>query len=220
MPAQFSIEDDVRSLSQVIGDIADDAAPAVTVGEIVERLGERAFGALLFVFAAPNWLPMPPGASTVLGTPLVLLSPQMAVGVQAPWLPRFVTRRALRRADMARAYRRLHPWLLRLETFSRPRLGFLFGPVGDRLIGLVCFLLSVVLILPIPLGNLAPAAAIALFGLAMIQRDGLLALIALAIAVASVALLVLGGHAALLVAQRIIGSLQALFAARSGAATL
>ncbi|MBI1404902.1 MAG: exopolysaccharide biosynthesis protein [Caulobacter sp.] len=208
-------EDD-RMLSDVIGDIADDADPVVSVGEIVERLGERAFGALFFVFAAPNWLPMPPGASTVLGAPLVLLSPQLAVGIPAPWLPGFVARRSMRRKDMARAFERLRPWLERMETLSRPRLTFLFGPIGDRVIGLVCFLLSVVLILPIPLGNLAPAAAIALFGLAMVQRDGVLALIAFAIAVGSITLLVIGGHAAFLVAQQLFGVLGGLFA-RSGA---
>lgn len=207
-------EDDDRMLSAVIGEIADGADPVVRVGEIVEGLGERAFGALFFIFAAPNWLPMPPGASTFLGAPLVLLSPQLAVGVPAPWLPRFVTRRPVRRKDMARAFRRLQPWLERMETLSRPRLTFLFGPVGDRVIGLVCFLLSVVLILPIPLGNLAPAASIALFGLAMIQRDGVLALIAFAIAVGSVGLLVIGGQAAILAAQHLIGALESFFAGR------
>ena len=50
----------------------------VSVGEIVDRFGTRAFGALLFIFALPNLLPLPPGSSTVLGAPLLLLAPQVA----------------------------------------------------------------------------------------------------------------------------------------------
>jgi hypothetical protein len=80
----------------------------------------------------------------------------------------------------------------------------MFGPVGDRLIGLTCFLLSLVLLLPIPLGNMAPAAAIAMFGLAMVQRDGVLAVIGYAITAVSAALLVIGGGAAFIVLRAFI----------------
>ncbi|NBU29838.1 MAG: exopolysaccharide biosynthesis protein, partial [Caulobacteraceae bacterium] len=96
-----------------------------------------------------------------------------------------------KRATLAKAFGLLIPWLQRVERVSRPRLTFLFGPVGDRVIGGVCLMLSLVLLLPIPLGNMAPAAAIALFGLAMVQRDGLLALLGFAVTVISGGLLVL-----------------------------
>jgi hypothetical protein len=185
-----------RPLSELLAEIADDPDPQVTVGEIVHRLGRRSFGALLFIFAAPNWLPLPPGSSTFLAAPLLLLAPQMAIGIRGPWLPGFVDRRTLKRASLAKALRKLIPILQRIEKVSRPRLVFLFGPVGDRLIGLTVTLLSLVLLLPIFLGNMAPAAAIAAFGLAMIQRDGVLALIGYAIAAASVALLVVGWQVA------------------------
>lgn len=181
-----------RPLSELLADIGDDPDPEVSVGEIVHRLGRRSFGALLFIFSAPNWLPLPPGSSTFLAAPLLLLAPQIAIGIRGPWLPRFVDRRTLRRADLAAGLKKLLPMLRRIEKVSRPRLPFLFGPIGDRLIGLTVTLLALVLLLPIPLGNMAPAAAIAAFGLALIQRDGVLALIGYAIAVVSVGLLVVG----------------------------
>jgi hypothetical protein len=198
-------------LSRVMREIARDDDPFVTVGEIVHRLGRRAFGALFFVFAAPNWLPMPPGASTVLGAPLVLLSPQLAVGVRGPWIPRLIDEKPIRREHLAKAFERIAPWLEKVENLSRPRLTFLFGPIGDRLIGLTCFLLSLVLILPIPLGNLAPAAAIALFGLAMIQRDGIIALIAYAMTAISAGLLILGGQAAILAVREVLEAWNRVF---------
>jgi hypothetical protein len=51
----------------------------------------------------------------------------------------------------------------------------MFGRFGEMTIGFVCSLLAAVLILPIPLGNLLPATAIAALALSLIQRDGLLA---------------------------------------------
>lgn len=198
-----------RSLSAILRDISDDEDPTVTVGEIVQRCGPRAFGALLFFFSAPNWLPLPPGSSTFLSIPLVLLTPQVAVGIRRPWLPRFIDRRKMKRADLRKGIAKLLPSLERVETISRARWGFMFGPVGDRLIGLTCFALSLVLILPIPLGNMAPAAAIAAFGLSLVQRDGILALIGYTITAISAGLLVLGGSAAILALQKLMSWLGA-----------
>ncbi len=192
------------ALSEMMGEIAADPDPTVTLGEIIHRLGHRAFGAMFFVFAAPNWLPMPPGASTFLGLPLVLMTPQMIFGVRGPWLPNFIDGRPIQRRTMSEAFSRLIPWLEKVEKVSRPRLTFLFGPVGDRVIAFVCFILSLVLILPIPLGNMAPAAAIALFGLAMIQRDGVLALLAYAVSAFSLGLLFIGGRVAIEGVERLI----------------
>lgn len=183
-------------LSALLAEICDDPDPVVTIGEIVHRLGRRSFGALLFIFAAPNWLPLPPGSSTFLAAPLLLLAPQVAIGIHGPWLPRFIDRRTFKRADLAGVLRKLIPPLARIEKVSRPRLVFLFGPIGDRLIGVTVTLLSLVLLLPIFLGNMAPAAAIAAFGLALIQRDGVLALIGYAITAASIGLLVIGWNVA------------------------
>lgn len=185
-----------RPLSELLTEIADDPEPTVTVGEIVHRLGRRSFGALLFIFAAPNWLPLPPGSSTFLAAPLLFLGPQIALGIHRPWLPRFIDNRQLERARLAGALRKLVPALERVEKVSAPRLVFLFGPVGDRIIGLVVTLLSLVLLLPIWLGNMAPGAAIAVLGLALVQRDGVLALIGYAITALSVALVALGWNVA------------------------
>lgn len=165
------------------------------LGDIVDRFGRRAFGSLLFVFAIPNLLPLPPGSSTVLGAPLLLLTPQVAVGAHAPWLPRWLDDREISGADINRVFNRLLPWVERIEKISRPRLGFMFGTVGDRAIGVVCALLSFVLILPIPLGNLLPALTIGVLGFSLFQRDGLFAVAGYILAAFSTLLLYLAADA-------------------------
>ena len=187
-------QEDLR-LSTILRAILRTTQERITVGEIIDAFGHRAFGALLFVFAIPNLLPLPPGSSTVLSLPLLLISPQLVIGTRTLWLPRGLDRRSVRRADLAKAFAAILPRLERVERLMAPRLGFVFGSVGDRLIGLVCLALALVLVLPIPLGNLLPAAAIAGLSLGMTQRDGLIALIGYGIATASVVVLILGAKA-------------------------
>ena len=43
----------------------------------------------------------------------------------------------------------------------------------ESVVGLVCLLRAIVLVLPIPLGNMSPALAISLMALGVLERDGL-----------------------------------------------
>lgn len=173
----------------------------ISLGEVIEGVGGRGFGAMLFILGLMNLLPLPPGATTVLGFPLLILTPQLAAGRRAPWLPVGLTRRTIERATLRRFCARAVPVLRRIERLSTHRLGFLFGRLGDAAIGVVCFLLAAILVLPIPLGNMLPAASVAMFGLSLVQRDGLLTLVAYGMAAASAAV-VAGSAAAIWLALR------------------
>jgi hypothetical protein len=179
------------ALSELLQSLCDGPPGPVRVRDIVDHFGHRAFGAVLFVFSVPNLLPLPPGSSTVLGAPLVLIAPQLAIGARRPWLPRQVAERSIDRSALNQAFSKLIPHLERVEKLLAPRLGFLFGVVGDRLIGVMCLLLSLVLILPIWGGNMLPAASISAFALGLTQRDGVFALIGYALTIISFAVLAL-----------------------------
>ena len=179
------------SLSDILQDLCDESHASETLSELLNRFGRRAFGPLMFVFAAPNLLPLPPGASTFLGAPLVLFTPQLAAGVETPWLPRSWRDRPFDMRALRGGFQRLLPGVERIERVSSARLTFLFGPVGDRLIGAVCTLLAFILMLPLIGGNLLPAATISVFAIALVQRDGLLALLGYVLAAVSFGVLAL-----------------------------
>jgi hypothetical protein len=161
-----------RPLSDILGELADTRGlERISVRELIDALGERALAALLFVFALPNVFPTPPGTSAVLGTPLIFLSAQLALG-RPPWLPDFICRRSLPFHDFQTLIRRVVPWLLRTENLLRPRASRLIDPPMEYVIGGVCFILSVILALPIPLGNIPPAFAICLMSLGILEEDG------------------------------------------------
>jgi len=178
-------------LSEILRELCDLSHATEDVGTLVGRFGRRSFGALLFLFAAPNLLPLPPGSSTFLGAPLLLFAPQLALGVASPWMPGGLRRRRLDMEGLRGAFLKLIPWVERVERVSTARLTFLFGPVGDRLIGVCCTILAFVLMLPLPLGNLLPAVAISLFALALLQRDGVFALAGYAVTGVSLGILAL-----------------------------
>lgn len=58
------------TLSSMLHDIAqDESRERIAIGDLLALMGDRALAALLFVFAVPNVLPVPPGTSTILGRP-------------------------------------------------------------------------------------------------------------------------------------------------------
>lgn len=179
-------------ISEILAGIASQKRKTVSVRDVLEAFGDRAFGALMFVFAAPVALPMPPGVSAILGAPLLFITSQLMMGRRTLWLPKALADRTMSRADYAGLVEKLTPYLTRVERRLRPRLTFLYNRWLDCLTGLVCLVLAIIVFLPIPFGNMLPALAMAAFGLGIAERDGLLGLfggVATAISLAVLALL-------------------------------
>lgn len=185
------VDEEDKTLSQMLREVSHQADGRISVGEVVDHFGGRALGAVLFLFCILNLLPWPPGGTTITGAPLLIVAVQTAVGLRKLWLPRTILRRDVDAKVFQRGLAKLLPWLERLERVSRPRLSFLFGPIGDRLIGAVITLLSLVIVLPVPGGNLMPALACTVLAVSMVQRDGVLAIAGYALVAASIAVLAL-----------------------------
>ncbi len=162
-----------KRLSELLDEIgADETRTRISIADLVQMMSGRAIGALLLIFAFPNVLPAPPGVSGLLGLPLIYLSAQMMLG-RIPWLPPFIANRSISREDFAQTVLRVTPLLARAERLLKPRLTVLVHRNAERAIGALCLMLALILILPIPLGNMLPAIAICLMALGVLERDGL-----------------------------------------------
>lgn len=165
-------------------------APSLTLGELRDALSDRSYGILMFLFALPTLMPMPtPGLSAIVGVPLVLISAQLVVGKKRPWFPAWLTKKRMKKETLQNAYTKIDRYVRWLEFIMRPRLRFLVDPPADRIIALVCLLLALLVLLPVPFSNAFPALAICLFALAITMRDGLFVLVGLIVAVFSAALI-------------------------------
>ncbi|MBN9010426.1 MAG: exopolysaccharide biosynthesis protein, partial [Rhizobiales bacterium] len=65
-------------LSTILQLLAGSDEERILISRLVEAFADRAFGALMFIFALPNVIPMPPGTSAILGFPLVVIAAQLA----------------------------------------------------------------------------------------------------------------------------------------------
>jgi hypothetical protein len=160
-------------LSQRLAQIVEEPGPdRLTFSELATQLHARAWGGLLVIFAAINVIPLPPGASIFFAVPLIIVTAQMAFGHASPWFPARIDRRGVTKEELRRLIAKMEWIEVRVERMFKPRLATLTGPTATRLIGIVCFILALMTMLPIV--HVAPAAVIVLFGLALIYRDGAL----------------------------------------------
>jgi hypothetical protein len=178
-----------QRFSEVLSGLAGRTNPAISIGDVLDAFGDRAFGALMLLFAAPNVLPLPPGMSAVLGAPLLFVTAQLMLGRPTLWMPRFICERSISRDFFALLTTKLSPILHRAERFLRPRVDLLLRPLPERIVGAACLLLAVILFLPIPFGNIPPAFAIAAFALGILERDGLATLVGWLAAIGSLLIL-------------------------------
>jgi hypothetical protein len=165
--------DDPLSISQLLDKIVrEHPHESLAMSDLAELLHYRSWGGLLLIFASINMLPLPPGASMFTGLPILVISAQMALGRPAPWFPARLDRRGLKMDELKKLIEKLRPLEIRIERIFRPRLLRLSGQRAGRIIGAICFLLSLIVVVPIPIVHIAPAAAVALFGLSLVYRDG------------------------------------------------
>jgi hypothetical protein len=186
-----------QRLAQIVKETNDER---LSFTELAAQLDSRAWGGLLFIFAAINVLPLPPGTSVFFAIPLMIVSVQMVLGRSSPWFPARIDRRGVKKTELERLIAKITGLEARIERVLKPRMASLTAPTATRLIGVACFLLAILAAIPIPLFHMAPAAAILLFGLALIYRDGVVVIVAAIAAVVSLAvnaLLVGSGVAAL-----------------------
>ncbi len=203
-----------RSASELLDDLVD-AFPGdkTSVGELIDRLDSRAHGMLLLVLALPMCIPNVPGISTIFGVLMMLPALQLVMGSRRLWVPQRVRRWEIECAPLRRTLRAATPPLKRVEYLIKPRWSRLTRFPVTILVGLQTLLMAFILILPIPFANWPPGMTVAITSLALLQRDGVLMLLTIPAAIASVASVYLGTRVGLAVINNIIEWVQGLIGA-------
>ena len=182
-------ESELRSReAETLGEILDQLVMAsddaedsdISLDEIREMVGHRAFGPFLLVIGLLAMTPVGaiPGVPTTLAVVVVLLGAQMVVGLEGLWLPGIVLRRSLSRERLKRSVGWLRPVARGIDKVLRPRLQLLTGRVALHAMAGACIVLGV-MIPPlefVPFAVTVPAVGLGLFGLALITNDGSVAL--------------------------------------------
>lgn len=163
-----------------------------TLKEIMDRLDERAFGAVLFMLALPCCIPFLYIVPQIVSLPMMALAAQMALGREEPWLPNALANRRIDKEGLTNTARGGRKWFGWVEVIARPRLTFLTGKAPERVIGLILCVFCASILVPLPMTNTVPGFAVAAASFGLIQRDGLLVLGGLVLGAAWVGVLIFG----------------------------
>ena len=176
---------DLQGILKALEGAARSKGAKVSVGEIVETLGPRSFGPVLLMAGLLGMTPVSaiPTAPTVLAVLVVLIAGQLVLGREAIWIPRWLAKMSVRADRFRKAMRSAAKPARVADRVTRPRLGLLTGPVGDRIAAVACVLIA--LCVPplelLPFVAFFPSLAIFAFGLALVSRDGVLVALSLAV---------------------------------------
>jgi len=147
---------DLRTLDALRAD------PPDSIGALVDRLGQAAFGVgILFVGAINLFAPIP-GLGQAAAVLAVLLVLQIAQGARHPWLPPRIRNVALPPDKVAQTLAAAIPWIARATRLARP--GTL--PAGRVAIPLLAALPLLFMLIPLPGSNMLVAPALMVLGVA------------------------------------------------------
>ncbi|WP_281019421.1 MULTISPECIES: exopolysaccharide biosynthesis protein [unclassified Minwuia] len=177
-----------RPLQSVVEMAADEAdGEKVTVAELLEIFQDRGFGPMLIALGllAASPLGAIPTVPSMLGLVVILVSGQLVIGRNHPWLPGRLRRQGFSVRKIESAGKRGQDWLRRADWLVRTRLTWATSTLARRLAALLCVGLAGLMI-PlelVPFAVLLPATTILIFGMALTARDGLFMVIAIAMTV-------------------------------------
>ncbi|HEX2242865.1 MAG TPA: exopolysaccharide biosynthesis protein, partial [Gammaproteobacteria bacterium] len=174
------------SLEQLLDCIgkANTSKGQVSLGAILEAVGSRSFGPLLLVAGLIILAPFIggiPGVPTTMATLVLLSAGQLLFRREQFWLPRWLLKRSVARDKLCRGLK----WLRRpaqfLDRLTRPRLSVFTQGAGIYVIAIACIAIAAVTPVMefVPFSANGAGAALTAFGLALLARDGFLALLAL-----------------------------------------
>lgn len=147
----------------------------LTLADILSETAERGFCLVIGLLVLPFLFPMPPGFTTILGSACLLLSVQMAVGRQTPWLPRRISTFQFPKPFTLQLLKNLRRLTGLLEKISEPRwLQFARSAHVWQINGGCMAWLTLLLMTPIPFTNPIPTVGILVLAIATLEADGLL----------------------------------------------
>ncbi len=189
----------------MIAKLSEPGDERLTVKDIMTILGDRIYALLIVVFGLPNCLPMPPPIPFICGVLLGFVAIQLAIGKQTPWFPKVLLVRSVKRQDVIKVAERAIPLFKKLERYSKPRLMFFVEPIAHRVIGILVLLLAIAFLFAPPfIGQVPLGFAVCLIGLGLVERDGVIVFI-------GVALGALGASISFSFAYAVFAGLESLF---------
>lgn len=176
-----------------------DAAAAegrqTSVRDVVEAVGAQSFAPLLLFAGLVMLAPIVgdiPGVPVMMGLLVILVAVQVILRREYVWLPQWLLKRSVTNDKVRTSVR----WLRRparfMDRWSKERYAWLVTQAGAYVIAATCIIIAMAtpVLEVIPFSASLAGTAITAFGLALLRRDGLIALLAVLFSLTTAGLLV------------------------------
>lgn len=176
---------DATNMQQLLEQIRESSTESgqVTVNAILNSVGERSFGPVVLLAGLITIAPLIgdiPGVPTILGMVVVLTLGQLLFRRHSIWLPSWIAVRSVPRDKLLKGLDWLQKPARFLDRWTGPRMTSLVEGPGLYVMALIC--MAVALAMPlmevVPFSANGAGAALMAFGLAIVARDGVLAILA------------------------------------------
>jgi hypothetical protein len=175
-------------LTQLLVEYTDRPLP---LSVVLEKVGNSGFGTIAGILIIPMLIPLPiplAGFSALVGSGIILVGCQLALGYDKPYLPKRIARIELSPAASQKILNQIDRLLRPLEKMSRHRLSKFSNSEWGCRISWACLAWDALLMslpLPIPLTNLVPAYTILFLVIGLLEFDGFFILIGYGMTVAT-----------------------------------
>lgn len=158
----------------------------VAIGDLLDAAGRRSFGPVVLLVGVILVTPLSgiPGLPTLMGLTTLLTLGQILFGRKSFWLPNLMIQRSIPRPRLLQAIGWLRPWARKVDRLVRPRFVWMVKGPGLYATVLLCMGIGAAMPLTevVPFSSSIAGLALAVFGLSIVARDGLLAMYAWGIA--------------------------------------
>ena len=146
----------------------------VSLSNLIGRFGPDSFLVLIFILISPNLIPFlcQFGIAEFTSGMVCLLSLQMMIGKEIPWLPKKISDKEMPCDRIAFIGDRVFPILHKLDLLTKTRLTALTNVRMYRFYGFMFFVLALLIFLPLPFFNYAPAVVIMISVIGLLSSDG------------------------------------------------
>lgn len=184
----MNMDQELTSLEQLLDQISNTAADRdrVSLDAILEAAGHRSFGPVLLVAGLVTLAPFIgdiPGVPTIMGMLVLLTAGQLLFRRKHFWLPRWLLKQSVSRDKLCKALKWLRSPARFIDRLSWSRLTMFIQGTGIYVIAIACIAIAAAMpaMEAVPFSANGAGAALTAFGLSLIARDGLLALLALVV---------------------------------------
>jgi hypothetical protein len=159
----------------------------ISIKQILDNNCDNLYFVLFFMMTL-SFIPTPgptPFISNFFGILGSIVSFGIIRGKKSVYMPKYISKISIKKHILNKIIERINPIFIKIENKTKKRLSFMSGQRSLRLLNWFMLLLSLDLIVPIPVLTFIPALAVILIVFGILNDDGLLIVLGIALGLLS-----------------------------------